>query len=281
MGLLNLVRMTTVTTGTGTVTLGSAVQGFLTVAQAGGVNGATYSYAIEADYVTVGDELVASSREVGTGVYTSSGTTFSRSVISSTNSDALLNLAGDAQIIITPNAADAAVGRHTVGAAAGTLFPATTNGCAALAQAETATNKINYKYLAFDAAAVEYAWFAIPTPKSYNASTVLMRAVWTHPATTTNFGVVWQFEILSSANDDALDTAVGTAVTVTDTGGTTQDFYQADVSAVITPSATPAKQDWLFVRVSRLATSGSDTMAVDAHLIGVELYYTTDVGTDT
>lgn len=173
------------------------------------------------------------------------------------------------------------VGRQTVGAAAGTLFPATTNGCAALAQAETATNKINYKYLAFDAAAVEFAWFAIPTPKSYNASTVLMRAVWTHPATVTNFGVVWQFEMFSAANDDALDTAVGTAVTVTDTGGTTQDFYQADVSAAITPSNTPAKQDWLFVRVSRLATNGSDTLAVDAHLIGVELYYTTDAVTDT
>lgn len=174
----------------------------------------------------------------------------------------------------------AIIGRHTVGAAAGTLFPATTNGCAALAQAETATNKVNYKYLAFDAAAVEYAWLAIPTPKSYNASTVLMRAVWTHPATVTNFGVVWQFEIFAAANDDALDTAVGTAVTVTDTGGTTGDFYQADVSAAITPSNTPAKQDWLFVRVSRLATNGSDTMAVDAHLIGVEVYYTTDAVTD-
>lgn len=174
----------------------------------------------------------------------------------------------------------ALIGKHTVGAAAGTLFPATTNGCAALAQAETATNKINYKYLAFDAAAVEFAWFAIPTPKSYNASTVLMRAVWTHPATVTNFGVVWQFEIFAAANDDALDTAVGTAVTVTDTGGTTGDFYQADVSAAITPSNTPAKQDWLFVRVSRLATNGSDTMAVDAHLIGVEVYYTTDAVTD-
>lgn len=280
MGLLNLVRMTTVTTGTGTVTLGSAVQGFLTVAQAGGVNGATYSYAIEADYVTVGDELVASSREVGTGVYTVSGTTFSRSVISSTNSNALLNLAGDAQIIITPNALDAVVGRHTVGAAAGTLFPATTGGCAALAQAETATNKINYKYLAFDAAAVESAWCAIPTPKSYNASTVLMRAVWTHPAATA-FNVVWRFEIFAAADGDALDTAISaSAIDVTDSGGTTQDFYLSDVSAAITPTNTPAKQDWLFVRVSRLATSGSDTLDVDAHLIGVELYYVTNVGTD-
>lgn len=174
----------------------------------------------------------------------------------------------------------AVTGRFTVGAAAGALFPATTNGCAALAQAETATNKINYKYLAYDASAVEYAWFAVPSPKSQAATTLKMRALWTHPATTTNFGVVWQFEMLASANDDALDTALGTAVTVTDTGGTTQDFYASDESAAITPSGTLSKQDWVFVRVGRLATNGSDTMAVDAHLIGVEYYYDTDAFTD-
>jgi hypothetical protein len=50
-----------------------------------------------------------------------------------------------------------AYGLQTVGAAAGSLFPATTNGCAALAQAETTTNKINYKFLAFDASTIEYA----------------------------------------------------------------------------------------------------------------------------
>lgn len=172
------------------------------------------------------------------------------------------------------------IGKHTVGAAAGTLYPASTNGCAALAQAETSTNKINYKYLAFDPTSIEYAWFWIPTPKSYNASTVTFRAVWTHPSTATNFSVVWQFEVLSLSNDDAIDTAVGTAVTVTDTGGTTQDFYTADASAAVTPSNTAAKQDWLAIRVSRKASDVSDTMAVDAHLIGVECYYSTDVNTD-
>ena len=171
-------------------------------------------------------------------------------------------------------------GKETIGVASGGIFPATTNGCAALAQAETTTNKINYKYLAFDASAVEYAWVWFPTPKSYNASTFTMRLVWTHPATTTNFGVVWQVEMLAVANDDALDTAVGTAVTVTDTGGTTQDFYTSPETGAITPSNTAAKQDWIACRISRLATDGSDTMAVDAHLIGVEVYFSTNAATD-
>ncbi len=99
--LANLVRVFSSTTGTGTVTLGSAVTGFLTPVQALMVDGKVYSYAIEADYVTVGDDSVPTSREVGTGTYTVSGATLSRSVINSTNSNALLNLAGDAQVVIT------------------------------------------------------------------------------------------------------------------------------------------------------------------------------------
>lgn len=174
----------------------------------------------------------------------------------------------------------ALLGKQTVGVPASAMAPTTTAGCAAIASAESSTNDINYKYLAFDASTEEHAWFWIPTPKSYNASTVTMRAVWTHGATVTNFGVVWEFEILSLTNDDAIDTAVGTAVTVTDTGGTTGDFYISDESAAITPSNSVAKQDWLYVQVSRKAADAADTLAVDAHLIGVELYYTTDAGND-
>lgn len=172
------------------------------------------------------------------------------------------------------------VGKQTIGVAAGGLFPASSNGCAAVAQTETSSNKINYKYMAFDKTSIEYAWCWVPTPKSYNASTLTIRFNWTHPATTTNFGVMWQAEILSLTDDDAIDTAVGTAVTVTDTGGTTQDFYQSAVSGAITPSNTAAKQDWLGIRISRKASDAADTLNVDAHLIGVEVYYSTDTGTD-
>lgn len=171
-------------------------------------------------------------------------------------------------------------GKYTVGVSGGGIKPTTTSGCATAAQAETTTNAINYDYLAFDASTEEHAYFWIPTPKSYNASTVTMRAVWTHPSTATNFGVVWGFSILSLADGDAIDTAVGTEVTVTDTGGTTEDFYTSPESGAITPSNTAAKQDWLYVEIARVAANGSDTLAVDAHLIGVELYYSTDASTD-
>lgn len=94
--LYNIARMTTATTGTGTITLGSAVSGFLTFDLAGVQNGETVNYAIED----------GSSREIGRGVYTTSGTTLTRTVLKSTNSDTAINLSGTAQVFITPAAED-------------------------------------------------------------------------------------------------------------------------------------------------------------------------------
>lgn len=94
--LYNLARMTTATTGTGTITLGSAVSGFLSFAGAGVSNGQTITYAIR-DGVN---------SEIGRGVYTSSGTTLTRTVLKSTNSNTAINLSGSAEVFITPAAED-------------------------------------------------------------------------------------------------------------------------------------------------------------------------------
>lgn len=92
--LYNLARMTTTTTGTGTITLGSAVAGYLTFAQAGVADGDVVDYAIKD----------GNDSEIGTGTYTSSGTTLTRTVTKSTNSNAAINLSGAAEVFITPRA---------------------------------------------------------------------------------------------------------------------------------------------------------------------------------
>lgn len=94
--LYNLARMTTATTGTGTVTLGSAVSGYLSFALSGVANAETVRYAIKD----------GANSEIGLGTYTSAGTTLSRTVEKSTNSDALISLSGTAEIFITPDAND-------------------------------------------------------------------------------------------------------------------------------------------------------------------------------
>jgi hypothetical protein len=92
--LYNLARVTTPTTGTGTLTLGGAVPGFLTFAQAGAQDADVLAYAIR-DGVN---------SEIGYGTYTASGTTLTRTVRKSTNGDAAINLSGNAEVVITPSA---------------------------------------------------------------------------------------------------------------------------------------------------------------------------------
>lgn len=94
--LYNLARMTTATTGTGTITLGSAATGFLSFATAGVSDGESITYAIED----------GNSREIGRGTYTAAGTTLSRTVLKSTNAGSAINLSGTAQVFITDAAED-------------------------------------------------------------------------------------------------------------------------------------------------------------------------------
>ena len=94
--LYNLARVETATSGTGTITLGSAVSGFLTFAGAGVSDGETVSYGIRD----------GAASEAGRGVYTAAGTTLTRVVSKSTNADAAIDLSGSAEVFITALAED-------------------------------------------------------------------------------------------------------------------------------------------------------------------------------
>jgi hypothetical protein len=163
---------------------------------------------------------------------------------------------------------------QTIWIPAGAMTPRTSNGCASGA-VETATNKVMIKTLDFDAAAIEYAQFSISMPKGWNEGTVTAEFIWSHAETTTNFGVVWGIQGVAVSNDDALDVAFGTAVTVTDTGGTTNDIYRSSATSAMTIAGTPSERDTVIFQVYRDATDGSDTMTIDARLHGVALFYTT------
>lgn len=93
--LVNRAKMTTATTGTGTITLGSVVSTFQSFAAAGVVNGDSVRYVIE-------DGL---NWEIGVGTYASVGTTLSRTLIQS-STGSLLNLSGSAVVFISATAED-------------------------------------------------------------------------------------------------------------------------------------------------------------------------------
>jgi hypothetical protein len=94
--LVNRAKMTTATTGTGTITLGSASSGYQSFAAAGVVNADIVRYVIED----------GTAWEIGTGTYTASGTTLTRVVSESSNADAALNLTGSAVVFVGAAADD-------------------------------------------------------------------------------------------------------------------------------------------------------------------------------
>jgi hypothetical protein len=171
-------------------------------------------------------------------------------------------------------------GRHSIPILAGSMRPSVTGGCASLATLASAANQPDIQTLDFDSTVQEYAQFAIPMPKSWNEGTVTFKPLWSHAATATNFGVVWDLQAVAVSDDDGIAVAFGTAQISTDTGGTTNDVYVGPESSAITVSGTPAAEDVVFFRLSRVTGNGSDTLAIDARLHGIILYITTDAEND-
>lgn len=171
-------------------------------------------------------------------------------------------------------------GRHAVPIMAGSITPSATGGCAPLATIATSANQPDLQYLAFDPNTQEYAQFSIRMPKSWNEGTLTYVPIWSHGATTVNFGVVWNLQAVAVGNDDTIAVNYGTAQTSTDTGGTTDDLYIGPESSAITVAGSPGAEEVVFFRLSRVTGDGGDTLAVDARLHGITLYMDTDAGTD-
>lgn len=171
-------------------------------------------------------------------------------------------------------------GRHEVPITAAAISPSSTGGCAQLAIIASAANQPDIATLNFDPSTQEYAQFSIPMPKSWNKGTITALFKWSHAATTTNFGVVWNIQAVAVSNDDTIAVNFGTAQQVADTGGTTNDLYVTDETPAITVGGSPANGDTVFFRISRVTGDGSDNMAIDARLHSVVLFITTDADTD-
>jgi len=263
------VKETTTTTGTGTLDLDGAVANFVSF-----VDGVATTN--ECKYLIVGD----ADWEIGVGVVTDAAPdTLSRvTVEDSSNAGALVDFpAGTKYVSCVMTGADLAIGNQELYFPAGSMVAQTTSGAAA-GSVETTTNQVMISTLDFDAAADEFAQFSFQAPTNWDEGTITARFLWSHPVATT-YVVIWGIQATAFSDGDALDAAFGTAVTATDTGGTTDDIYISPETAAMTVGGTPAEGDYIVVRVYRDADAGGDTLDVDARLHGVMLTLTTDQAT--
>lgn len=170
-------------------------------------------------------------------------------------------------------------GTKTFYVPASEMYTRTTNGAAA-GTVETTTNRVMLKSFDFDTTTQEFIQFQRRMPPRWNRGTITAKFTWRHAATATNFGVVWALEAQALSDDDAADTAFGTAQSVADVGGTTNDIYNTGATPAITIAGSPAAGDVIIFQVKRVPANSNDTMAIDACLLGVEITYTTDAATD-
>jgi hypothetical protein len=171
----------------------------------------------------------------------------------------------------TPSGGGSGGGASNIWIPAAQWIPKTTLGCG-VDSVETTTNDQNFDQLLFDAGADEFADALVIVPNNWNNGTITARFYWT--ASSSSGDVVWGIQARAFANDDALDTAAGTAQTVTDTLTATNDMCVTSATSAMTIGGTPAANTPVQFTVYRDANAGGDTLAADARLLGVEILYT-------
>lgn len=170
-------------------------------------------------------------------------------------------------------------GKHAIFIAAGSMLPAISSGCAPLLSYNTGASKPDIASLDFDPSSVEYAHFWFVMPKKWNESTITFRAH-VKQASTSSGGVAFSLQGVAVSDGDSIAASFGTAVVVTDTVGTLDTNYTSAESSAVTIAGSPAAEDLVCFRVARETANGSDTLAIDAGLLGITLYITTDADTD-
>ena len=199
--LYNRARMTITSTGTGTLTVGSAVTGYQTFSSAGVANGDVVSYAIED----------GANWEIGTGTYTASGTTLSRTPSASSNAGSAISVTTSAQVYITALVAD------IVNASSGSATGLTVTGAK---ETKTAPS-ISSGTLTLDCSAGNV--FAVSL--NANITTLSFSNV---PSTGTAYGLTLALTADGTARTVTWGSAVkwpgGTAPTLTSTSGKVDTF---------------------------------------------------------
>lgn len=152
------------------------------------------------------------------------------------------------------------------------MITRTTSGAASGSE-ESTTNKQMNSFFDFDAASDEFVQYIFNMPDEYDGGTYKCKFYWKDATTPGTGDVVWGIQSVAISNDGAIDTAFGTAQTVTDTYLASGDVHISDATAAVTTAGTPALADLTYFQIYRDADNGSDTYTQDARLVGIAIQY--------
>jgi len=174
-------------------------------------------------------------------------------------------------------------GKETIWIPAAAMRPTVSAGCAILAVVETTAGSPDMQVLDFDSSTDEHAQFQVAFPKSWDKNPVTAQFFWTHAGGQTGGldGVAFAIQGLAVSDDDGIDTAFSNPVVMTAKDGVTaEDLFVSAETSAITIQGTPDDDDICFFRVFRDVSDAGDDLDIDARLIGVKLFFTTDLGND-
>lgn len=131
--------------------------------------------------------------------------------------------------------------------------------------------------LDFDPDTPESAGLLAALPKAWDGGALAVQLLWT---ATQAGAVAWAVAATALSPDAPLDAVSGTAVPLVGTLATAGTLQATAEAGPLTPSGTPSPAGLLALTVARTAGDLADTLAADARLIGLRLFYTVGAASD-
>ena len=133
------------------------------------------------------------------------------------------------------------------------------------------TSGIYYDTYQFDPAVTGFAQFKVKLA-DYNLGNMRAKFDWTTSGT--GGSVVWGIQGLAVGNGESLASAWSTGIEIADTFITGTGHHTTDSTSPFAPTGAIQSGDMLYFRIYRSVANASDTLALNASLLGVSLQYT-------
>jgi hypothetical protein len=156
--------------------------------------------------------------------------------------------------------------------------PTTTIGASVPTVIEAGTNDIDYYVVDFDASTEERVFWNVVLPDNYGGGTVTAIFYWTNAGGGSGEDVVWGIKARAYADDNPLDAAYGTEVTVADDWLAQNDVHITAATSAITIGGSPAGGQYFVFNVGRKVAS--DDLTGDARLLSVKIEYAANAYSD-